>query len=375
MAQIPKYANEQDVYDATGFTSAMIQRVTEKESSEVTDLVNGMLLSAESKVKELLHIPYVKHMERHLGTGEDDEFDLGPEDEEFYVDYDPSDRVEKVFACYFGDYRKKKPLPKDCDTYSDDKSLWDTSSGSRVAPSNEATIKKAGDYSMSFVLTANQYGRHPRVSTGYYIDRNIDIFDFICLRVRSNTANVKITIKLYDSEDNYNYAEYTIKKANHWYTVMLHLDDDFTDTVDWDDNNLYYFDIQVDKACTLYVDNINFNDEWFFTAPSGKLVIARKSTNEPPSLNYPFYVTYTYDPFEIDVPECLKEAVAQFAGAKLIDHLIGIRQQTTGFEYESDTLLPIPDRETLYKRRGSLIALAKENLASIGYGFTFVPAE
>jgi len=182
-------------------------------------------------------------------------------------------------------------------------------------------------------------------------------------------------IRLYDAAGNYNTATYTISKKNHWYLVMLHLDDDFTTTIDWDDEPLYWLEIEVDQACILYFDNACFNDEWAYTAPEGKLVIMRKSANEPPHDGYPFYVTYRYDPFKVTVPENIKNATARLAGVRLIDHLIGVREGAIGFEFEGDTLLPLPDKETLYKRKGSLMALAKQDLAVYGYGWSGTAAK
>lgn len=378
MVDIPHYASESDVYDAVGILKEVIIRVSGMADSEITTLVNGYIKKAEKKVKGKLDIPHVVPRELHLGTGEDDEFDLGPEDEEFYIEEFPEDCVERILHCYFNRCRKKRPYPRDCDIFSDDKTLWDSTGYTQ--PSNEGTIKKAGDYAMKFDWSgAAGKARYPDVTNDEYIDINIDIYDWMFFRVRSDTNNVTLTVRLYTADASYVIATYIISKKGHWYKVMLDMDSDFSagsGIVDWDGDNLYYMEFEVNKACTIYIDNINFNDGWCFTAPSGKLVVMWDNDNSgagcdsPLEDGYPLYVTYTYDPFRVEVPENIAEAVAQYAGIKLIDFLIGIREGAIAFEFEADTLLPIPDKETLYARKGSLLARAKENLASYGYGFS-----
>lgn len=370
----PSYATEQDVYDETGMSYELVNRLTELEADKLTELINNYIVSAETKVKSLLRIPWTITREIHIGTGEDDEFDLGPEDEDFYIDYDPLGKLVKIYSCYFYRRRKKKPLPKDCDIYSEDKDMWDVASGDRIAPSNSVD-NQAGDYSMSFSFTTTaQYGRYPRVSTGNYIDRNIDIFDFMFLRMKSNTASTVVTITLYSISGATRTATFTCTLANHWYKVMLDLDDDFTGTANWEDDHLSYFTISTDQTTvTLKVDNINFNDEWCYTAPSGKLLIMHRSTDQPPADGYKFYVTYGYDPFKLETPANITSATAQLAGVKLIDYLIGLRQQAIAFELEGESMIPLPDKETMYHTRSWLLSQAKENLRAVGYGFDFVP--
>jgi len=43
--------------------------------------------------------------------------------------------------------------------------------------------------------------------------------------------------------------------------------DDFTGSIIWEDEYLYYLDIYANGACTVYVDNLNFNDEVMWTVP------------------------------------------------------------------------------------------------------------
>lgn len=372
--QQPSYATEQDVYDVTGLTSEAVQRLTEKSASEVTDLINNYIITAEQKVKSLLRIPWVIRREVHYGTGEDDEFDLGPEDEDFYIPYDPIDKVDMIHTCYFMNKRKKKPYPKRTCDLTEDASDWDSTGF--TAPTDEHVIKQAGDFSMKFDwLGGVGTGRYPDVTSGVYLDKNIDIFDFMFCRLRSDTAGIVVTITLYSMSGESTSCTFTCTIANRWYKVMMDLDDDFSynASLDWDDDHLGYITITVSDVCTLYVDNLNFNDEWCFTAPSGKLVIMHRSTDEPPYEGYCFCVTYSYDPYQLETPQNVATATAQFAGVKLIDHLIGVRQQGVAFEMEGESMIPVPDKETLYHTRGYLMARAKENLAEIGYGFEFTP--
>lgn len=366
----PTYATENDVYKASGFTKAALLRILDIESQEMTEQILNYIVEAEGKVKEAVSFPAIKAFEQHFATGEDDEFQLGQEDETFYTGIDVEDCIESVKMCLFEGTKRKLPYPRDCDEPTEDYTLWDDTG--YTPPTNEQTIKEAGDVSMKFNWSSViGIARYPNVTDGYYIDKNIDIFDYMFMRLRSNTASVTVTIKLYDAAGNYNEATFLISKANHWYKAMLDLDQDFTSTVDWDDNPLYYFTVTVDKACILYVDNLNFNDEWCFTAPSGQLVIMRRSVDEPAPDGYEFTVTYTYDPFKVTVPELIKSATKKFAAAKLIEHLIGIREAY--ITYEAESLSLIPEKDQLYATKGSLEAGAKQDLRDYGYGWAGAP--
>lgn len=363
------YADYTDVYEQSGFTEEMLIRYTGEDASGVQTLLTKYCASATKKIKDLLEIPHLVPRELHLGTGEDDEFQLGPEDECVYFDEEVEDLIESVKHCYFKRTRMKKPYPRDCDEATEDKDLWDATGYTQ--PSDETTIVKAGTNSMKFDWSGGAgKARYPDVSNDKYIQYNIDIYEFVFFRVQSDTNDVTVTLRLYNSDGSCNTATYLVSKKGKWYKVMLDIDDDFSGSVNWDDDELYYFEIEVDKACTLYVDNFNFNDEWCFTAPKGTLVIMHKSTDEPPCDGFPFYTTYTYDPFKESVPKTIEEACAQMASVELIDHLIGIREGAIAFEFEGSTLITNIDKETLYARKGSLTARAKENLRSYGYGWS-----
>jgi len=129
---IAHYATESDVYLESGIAKEAIKRITDMNDSEVTTLINGFLKSAEAKIKDLLDIPHLVPRELHLGTGEDDEFQLGPEDECLFFDEEVDDLVESVKHCFFGRTRMKRPYPKDCDEQSDDATKYGVGTGTRL---------------------------------------------------------------------------------------------------------------------------------------------------------------------------------------------------------------------------------------------------
>lgn len=373
------YANENDVYAESGFTKEVIKRVTEKTDAEVTALIDGFIRDAEDKIKDRLEIPHLVPRELHCGDGESWEFDLGGEDEEVFFDEDVENCVELVKACFFERYRKRKPYPKGCDEHSDDSSFFGTGTGTTV--SNDAIRVQAGTNAMKIVFATNRNAYYPITKD---LNKPIDRFDFVSFRAETDTNDVTFELRLYDRWGNYDRAYFKLPKNGKSFVVNLDMDFNFTHgigSIDWSTVNLYYWEVRANKDCTLYLDNFNFNDGWFFTAPTGKLVIARKiistityefdySLDCAPCDGYPYYVTYTYDPFKVRVPENIKSATAQLAAVKLIDHLIGVRESLTAFEFASETMMPIPDKESLYARKGSLLARAKENLRSYGYGFS-----
>jgi len=437
----PSYAQEQAVYDETGMTSSFVQTYSGKSASEVTDLINSYLLTAESKVKQMIfkdNKGATIHGELHLGTGEDDEFDLGPEDEVYFTDYDPKNCVENLFACYFNKERRKMPYPKDCDKFTERKSLYTTSniiitddeSTALTADASEdaeyvkvnsvshltigdRVLLKGDNYEewkeVEDIDTTNKYvyftvelrydyqynttGSNPNAklygpiyagektlkcvaSAAGYIEyksfvKNIDIYDYTTFRIKCNDATVTFTLYLYDDGGNATTQTFTVTKADVPEIISLMIDE-FSGSIDWNDIKCYGFRLAVNKACTFYFDNFSFNDEWSWSPIVGKFIVSHTKDEEPPADRYPFYVTYKFDPFKQEIPECIKAATAQLAGVRLIDFLIGVRERDIAFEVEAETGVPVPDKETLYHTRGTLIARANANIAEYGYGFEFV---
>jgi len=376
MVDISHYATESDVYFETGITKETIMRVTGMNDSEVTTLINGFLKSAESRIRDALDIPHLVPRELHIGDGETTEFDLGPYDEEIYFDEEVEGCVEIVRACFFGRERRKLPYPKDCDEQTDDATKFGKGTGTTIT--NDDGKVQAGGYAIKIEFATNRYAYYPSTKD---LNQPIDRFDFLSFRIECNTAGITFEFRLYNVDDNYNSAFFKLPKANKSYIINLDMEDNFNSNIDWNNENLYYWELRASGDCTVYLDNFNFNDGWFFTAPSGKLIICRKNIDVltyeidytedcPPCSGCRYYVTYTYDPFKVTVPENIKSATAQLAGVKLIDHLLGVRESATAFEFEGSTMELLGDRETLYARRGTLLADAKENLSSYGYGWS-----
>lgn len=366
----PTYCTEDDVYNETGMDTTIVQRLGDKTVGEVTILINGFILDVEKVINDLINIPEIIHREYHKGTGETDEFELGAQDETgFYDDYSPANNTVKGYACWFGDVRRKVPYPVTADQTE---SIASSVSTFLCTATNETTIKTAGANALKMVFSGAGYCRYPSTED---LDVNIDIFDFLSARVYCSSSTVNITFRLYDKDGNYNETVFHVDKSNKWYIRSFDLDSDFSGVIDWEDINLYYWEIRVDGACTLYVDNWNINDEWFFTAPQGKLVVARKASDEPLPEGYPIFIDYTYNPLLSSVPRNIKLATSKMAGIELLNFMIGRRERDVAFLAEADTFITAPDKETLYHRRSKLKSEAEDALASFGYGFEFVPVQ
>lgn len=385
------YCAWSDVLNYTGFDSDRIIELSIRHSNaaQVQALIEEFIKDATAEINSLLGINTTIRKEIHLGTGEDDVFTLGQEDEEGAYYHNIADRlidVIHVWMCgHTGSYRKLRPYPTNCELGTDlaDPNVsatgdWsDSTVGGGVAVS---TTRMAGSYSVQLTyMAAAQYARFPDITNDVWIDKNIDIFSFMAFYVNA-TAACTLTIRLYDVGGNYNEATYTLAKKNHWYLVMLDLDEDFTTTVDWDDKPLMYFDILQDQAvgCTVLIDNLNFNDGWMFTAPVGEVAIMRKSTSEPIEQGYPFYVTYRYNPYlDVDtmVARNIKKATACLAGMDLVDFLRGIRVEETEMDVQSESGVTTPTKDALANTRRSLERKYDRAIASIGYGWEFIPVK
>lgn len=437
----PIYCSEDDVYYECGMDSEIVQEMKAWTASQVTTLINRYILSAEKKMNDQLGVPITRHTELHKGTGEDDEFELGSEDEFGYFTINLCDQVEEAYACYFSNRRMKRPYPKNCDLcekaydwdgvtsnciVTDDQDGSDLGSNASVDEititvadgdvfnegdrilikddngSQYAVIKSidgntltltselrrafttaanakaigpiiCGDKTLRFVFSDAGYARYPRTNDNKYINKNIDIFDFFSFKIRCSDATATITFRLYDKDGNYNYFSMSVDNAYTWQLKSFDIDSEYTGSIDWDDIKLYYIEIHVDKACTIWLDNFNFNDEWFITYPKGLLCIARMDSEEPPADGYPFHVTYSYNPYLHEVPHQVREATAKFAAIKLLNFLIGIRQRDVSFGGEGESGISRPDRDQLYFTRSRLDRELKDILKEIGYGFEFTP--
>lgn len=101
-----KYCEEDDVYLATGITKEVIERVTEKTDDQVKDMVESFIIDAEDDIRDQLGIPHVAALEKHLGTGEDDEFQLGQEDSDFFTNIDVENCVVLIKTCFFEGFKR-----------------------------------------------------------------------------------------------------------------------------------------------------------------------------------------------------------------------------------------------------------------------------
>jgi len=235
------YCDEADVYHETGYTTDMIQRLTEKSAVEVTALIDKFISEAEKKINGFLAIPHVVHQEKHV--------------------------VEDV------------PITGD---------------------EGEVTRIYLGMYESDTVLET------------YAEQDELLMEDF---NVQSCVVKVlRVWVNCY-------------RKAKN--------DEDYG---------------------------------WSHTANNGYIdFIGVAGGGEDIKEGDTIHITYLYNPFLISPPQNIKDACAQFAGIAIVDHLLGIRE---GYQaLEAEDLIPISDKENLYAKKGSLLARAKENLASYGYGY------
>ncbi|TEU00353.1 MAG: hypothetical protein E3J23_02875 [Candidatus Stahlbacteria bacterium] len=235
------YCTETDVYHETGYTTNLIQRLTEKTAAQVTTMIDGFITKAKKKINGAVAIPYVVHQERHIVEDVPIEGDEG-----------------KVTRIYLGMYETDMIL----ETYA---------------------------VSDSLIM------------------------------------------------EDFNVQDCVVKVLRVWVNC--------------------------------YRKAKNDEDYGWVHAPSNGYIdfIGKAGGGEDLAEGTTVHITYLYNPFLVNVPENIKTACAQFAGIALIDHLLGIREGYQAFEAED--LLPLTDKENLYAKKGSLLARAKENLRSYGFGW------
>lgn len=235
------YCSEADVYRETGYTTELIQRVTEKTEAEVTTMIDKFIGEAKKKVDGFVAIPFVVHEERHI------------------VEEDPIVGSEgNVTRIYLGMYETDTIL----ETYAEADRL---------------------------------------------ILEDFNVQDCVIKVIR-------VWVNCY-------------RKAKN--------DEDFG---------------------------------WTHTPNNGYIdFIGDAGGGEDLTEGDTVHISYLYNPFLVVVPQNIKDACAQYAGIELINHLLGVRE---GYQaLEAEDLIPISDKENLYAKKGSLLALAKENLRSYGYGW------
>jgi hypothetical protein len=246
----------------------------------------------------------------------------------------------------------KKPYPEDCELGTESATPSISWTGSGVGIAADQTYISAGDYSLKATFSGAGYVQYPDGSVVDYLDKIVDSWSDLFLWVRCNTPDVTFTVRLYDKDENYAYETFTLRQENVSQYIWLDLDN-FTDILDWDDVRVQYIRIYVNKACTVYIDNLCFADSWAFSAPSGKFHVSvadNVPSESPPSEGYPFFVTYSYDPFLASVPRRIAEAAEWLVGVYIIDHLRGLKYQELDMEMQSETL----EADTPFQRGGML---------------------
>jgi len=345
------YTTETEIYDRTGFNSAIIATLSGKSTAEVTTFITGLIADAQKKLREDIGYPIVVDQELHLGDGEKNQFKLGPQDEDLMTlgDYDPTDNLIKVYNAWFSRQKKWRPWPEDCNVWTENNSSeW---VGSNATISDEGTIKKAEDYSVKAIFSAAGYIQFPDNVDKQYLDKIIDLYPDVFMWLRISNNGVIVTLRLYDKDGNYNEQTITLRQSNVGQYVWIDIDT-MSGTVDWEDTQLQYIRLYVDGACTLYVDNLCFADEWAFTAAEGLFHVSEAdniSGDSPPSENYPFYITYGYDPFLSSVPVNIAEAAEWLCGVYIIDFLRGIRSRQTEFQVFGDDFEPDTEETRAWK--------------------------
>ena len=364
------YSTEENVYEATGMNSAVVQSLTDKTPEQVETLINDYIAKADDRLKRLMKIPISIRKEKHEFDGRNFTIELGPDQDEFEIfDYDPENCVETIYALYaINKKRIKLPYPKDCDELTegiDDYTSWD------CALSKETTTFKCGTASIKAVFASDSgYFGFPANAN---LNKNIYPWTYIGFWFRTNDASATFTLKLYDKDGKPNEWSFTVDKANVWYIISVKRAEFDVEAVDWGTKGVKLQQIRLYTDASsypleVYFDNFNFNDGFFWTYPEGLICWAKDQDTMYPTET--IYVTYSYDPYKVSgtVPEVVEQASAKLAGVYLLDYLIGIRIRTVGFEQMSESLEFDADREVLVAQRNELRREAAGLLATIGYG-------
>lgn len=379
MIKLP-YSTVEDVLKACGL-GITVQRITELHEGDMSDadveeMIEEFIEEADEEIQEELDIPMEVMMEVHIADGETSDFLLGPLDEEHWCGNTIENNLEEVIHVYFGGdepkYRKFHPFPTDCDGEYTETSPhageWNTTVSNCTA-SLETTTVKCGDASIKFVFTNAGYSRFIMDNS-----KNINAFDYVAFAFYSSLTTPTFTLKLYNEDGDCDTQTFTVTRSGVWNIIWIKIAD-MTGSVDWDTDKLYEIELYSDSAVTCYMDMLNFNDGYCWAAPQGYLYIheAENAGETPYTEGYKFYVTYTYDPYLTNTPKLVRRASKYFAGADLVEHLVGLRQSQTGFESQGESGVTIPDKETLIYNKGKLRMKGEEALRAIGYGWNFDP--
>lgn len=189
---------------------------------------------------------------------------------------------------------------------------------------------------------------------------------------KTDTPTANFEFRIVRNTGSYYYSAFQVSNGDTWEVIQLSIKrfkfvnaggEGAQPDFNWILTYTEYIEITCDRACTFWVDNLNFNDGWFATYPEGTICWCMPEWYPTGRVS----VTYSYDPYKNDIPEALNEASAKLAGILLLDYLIGLRQQHIAFDQLSDTLEESPDRESLEATKRRLQDEAEKALESLGY--------
>lgn len=390
------WSTEALVYQATGMSSNVVQKMGNLSPIAVTNLIQGYIQTSDQRIRHLMGIPYTVRKEFHVFHFNEQFREFGPwEDEyEFFDYYDPRDRVEKVFAIYSNKRRMKYPFPKNCDDLTEDTTVISSESGIDGMqwnvddvphnPTPTTTLTKditdfmAGTASLKCVV-ANSTGGMIIFPKTKNLAKAQYPWDYIAFWMKTSNPNAVFTFHMYDvlgrhvtqtfwcgNNDFNKTLVFNPALANTWQIVALKfmIMQGYAGGANWVFVPVQYFTIEVDRACTFWIDNLNWNDGIFFTAPKGLLCWSR---SEISAIADELEVTYSFDPFKQEVPVDISLGSAKMAGILLLEYLIGIRQRATAFTQSSDNLQAFPDKETLEFTKARLEREIESFLGGIGF--------
>jgi hypothetical protein len=394
------WSTEDQVYSVTGMSSSVVQKMmgVGKTAADVTALIQTYIKISDQRIRHLMGLPYTIRKEYHVFHFNEQFRQMGPyEDEyEFFDYYDPTDRVEKVFAIYSNKKRLKYPFPKNCDDLTEDTTVistetvidgkeWDIDDIPTAGGSPLSTITKddtdfmAGTSSLKIHVDSGVSGAIITFPKTHNLQKAQYPYDYLSFWMKTSDPEAKFTFKMYDvlgrsvsqefycGNNNFNMTlQFNPALPNTWQIVALKfmIMTGYAGGVNWVFVPVQYFTISVDRPCTFWIDNLNWNDGIFFTAPKGLLCWSR---SEISPINDELEVTYSFDPFKQEVPVDISIGSAKMAGIMLLEYLIGIRQRSTAFTQSSDALAVSPDRETLEFTKARLEREVESFLAGIGF--------
>ena len=213
-------------------------------------------------------------------------------------------------------------------------------------------------------------------------------WDYVAFWMKTNNPAASFTFRMYDASGRNVWQQFYCGNSNFnmtlqinpalpdtWQIVALKfmLMNGYAGGVNWVFVPVQYFTIEVDRPCVFHIDNYNWNDGIFFTAPKGYLCWSR---SEIAAIADELEVTYSFDPFKQEVPSDISIGSAKMAGILLLEFLIGIRQRSTAFTQSSDALQTGPDKETLEFTKARLEREVEGFIAGIGFkGYSGLGAE